>query len=141
MPFADRVALHLRLSEALAAGPGMEGAGKLYEEAEGEAAATLAADLRAEGGHGGPMTARDYADFVTALAADREARSEIRPHALIQIWGTLEARVQGADLLILGGLNDGIWPAAPKADPWLNRALRDAAGLRLPDRVVGLSAQ
>jgi ATP-dependent helicase/nuclease subunit B len=48
--------------------------------------------------------------------------------------------VQGADLLILGGLNDGIWPAAPKADPWLNRALRDAAGLRLPDRVVGLSA-
>jgi ATP-dependent helicase/nuclease subunit B len=47
------------------------------------------------------MTARDYADFFTALAADREARSVLRPHALIQIWGTLEARVQGAELLIL----------------------------------------
>jgi ATP-dependent helicase/nuclease subunit B len=79
------------------------------------------------------MTARDYADFFTALAADREARSVLRPHALIQIWGTLEARVQGAELLILAGLNDGVWPAAPGPDPWLNRALRDAAGLRLPD--------
>jgi ATP-dependent helicase/nuclease subunit B len=59
---------------------------------------------------------------------------------LIQIWGTLEARVQGAELLILAGLNEGVWPAAPGPDPWLNRALRDAAGLRLPDRVIGLSA-
>jgi ATP-dependent helicase/nuclease subunit B len=42
--------------------------------------------------------------------------------------------------LILAGLNDGVWPAAPGPDPWLNRSLRDAAGLRLPDRVIGLSA-
>jgi ATP-dependent helicase/nuclease subunit B len=42
--------------------------------------------------------------------------------------------------LILAGLNEGVWPAAPGPDPWLNRALRDASGLRLPDRVIGLSA-
>ena len=33
------------------------------------------------------------------------------------IWGTLEARVQGAELLILGGLNEGSWPEAPAPDP------------------------
>ncbi|MEL6210637.1 MAG: PD-(D/E)XK nuclease family protein, partial [Pseudomonadota bacterium] len=58
----------------------------------------------------------------------------------VMIWGALEARVQGADLMILGGLNEGIWPAADAADPWLNRRLRAEAGLRLPDRRTGLSA-
>ena len=59
------------------------------------------------------------------------------PHAQILIWGTLEARVQGADLLILAGLNEGSWPEAPKPDPWLNRALRHRAGLLLPERRIG----
>jgi ATP-dependent helicase/nuclease subunit B len=139
-PFAACVDAQVTMAEALAAGPGQDGAGGLYDEDAGDAARMLIDDLRAEAGVGGPMTARDYADFFTALAADREARSVLRPHALIQIWGTLEARVQGAELLILAGLNDGVWPAAPGPDPWLNRALRDAAGLRLPDRVIGLSA-
>jgi double-strand break repair protein AddB len=140
LPFADRVRAHVELAEALAGGPGIDGAGGLYDEDAGAAARDLIDELAAEAASGGPMNARDYADFFAALAADREARSVLRPHALIQVWGTLEARVQGADLLILAGLNEGVWPAAPKADPWLNRPLRDAAGLRLPDRVIGLSA-
>jgi ATP-dependent helicase/nuclease subunit B len=48
--------------------------------------------------------------------------------------------VQGADLVVLGGLNDGTWPAQPPPDPWLNRAMRKAAGLLLPERKIGLSA-
>ena len=56
------------------------------------------------------------------------------------IWGTLEARVQGADLVILGGLNEGSWPEPPPPDPWLNRAMRHEAGLLLPERRIGLSA-
>jgi ATP-dependent helicase/nuclease subunit B len=139
-PFEDLVAAHRDMAEALAAGPERVGTGGLYDEDAGDAARGLLDDLRNEASVGGPMTPRDYADFFTALASDREARSVLRPHALIQIWGTLEARVQGADLLILAGLNDGVWPAAPGPDPWLNRSLRDAAGLRLPDRVIGLSA-
>jgi ATP-dependent helicase/nuclease subunit B len=139
-PFAASVAEQLKIAEALAAGPGQDGSGGLYDKDAGAAARELMDDLLAEAPVAGPMTARDYADFFTALAADREARSVLRPHALIQIWGTLEARVQGAELLILAGLNEGVWPAAPGPDPWLNRALRDASGLRLPDRVIGLSA-
>ena len=52
----------------------------------------------------------------------------------------MEARVQTADLVILGGLNEGIWPSQPKPDPWLNRAMRNAIGLPAPDRQIGLSA-
>ena len=61
-------------------------------------------------------------------------------HAGIAIWGTLEARVQSADLVILGGLNEGIWPRLPGADPWLGRSIRRAIGLPSPERLIGLSA-
>jgi RecB family exonuclease len=56
------------------------------------------------------------------------------------IWGTLEARVQGADVVILGGLNEGSWPEAPSPDPWLNREMRAKSGLLLPERRIGLAA-
>ena len=48
--------------------------------------------------------------------------------------------MQGADLVILGGLNEGTWPERPAPDPWLNRAMRAQAGLLLPERSIGLAA-
>ena len=140
LPLGTRLEAHLARAEALVAGPAGADPSELYAKEAGEVTATLVADLRAAAAMAGPMSARDYADFFAGLTADREVRSALRPHADILIWGTQEARVQGADLTILAGLNDGIWPPAPKADPWLNRPLRDQAGLRLPDRVTGLSA-
>ncbi|MCB1408652.1 MAG: hypothetical protein KDK22_03505, partial [Rhodobacteraceae bacterium] len=45
-----------------------------------------------------------------------------------------------ADLVILAGLNEGIWPAAPEPDPWLSRQMRHRLGLLSPERQIGLSA-
>ncbi|MEM7723026.1 MAG: double-strand break repair protein AddB [Pseudomonadota bacterium] len=140
MALIDRVAAHLDRAEALARGPASDGAGRLYDGEDGAALARLVSELRAEAEAGGAMNALYYRDLFTALTEDREARQTLRPHADILIWGTQEARVQGADLMILAGLNEGTWPLAPAADPWLNRAMRAEAGLRLPDRVIGLSA-
>lgn len=139
-PIADHVAVHTELARHLACEPGAEGSGELYDKEPGKEAARLMANLAADAPHGGLMSARDYADFFTALAHDREVRFALQPHADILIWGTQEARVQGADITILAGLNEGTWPGAAEADPWLNRPLRAEAGLRLPDRVIGLSA-
>jgi inactivated superfamily I helicase len=46
----------------------------------------------------------------------------------------------GVDLAILGGLNEGVWPARPDPDPWLSRKMRRQAGLLSPEREIGLSA-
>ena len=86
------------------------------------------------------MSAGDYGGLFTAVLSRGEVRDRDAPHPNILIWGTLEARVQGADLLILAGLNEGSWPEMPAPDPWLNRTLRDQARLLLPERRVGLSA-
>ena len=35
----------------------------------------------------------------------------------IAIWGALEARLQSVDTLVIGGLNEGVWPREPESRP------------------------
>ncbi|MES2845748.1 MAG: double-strand break repair protein AddB [Pseudomonadota bacterium] len=131
----DHVAHHRTLAERLAGGPG-----GLWDKEAGIAALAAMDELQAEAGSGGDLTPADYRDLFDAILNRGEVRDSITPHPRIMIWGTLEARVQGADLVILGGLNDGTWPKLPPPDPWLNRKMRKDAGLLLPERQIGLSA-
>ncbi len=136
---AQRLIDHIALGERIAQGPG-EGSGGLWKEAAGRSAANLVAELRENSAAVGGIGAADYADLFGAVLARGEVRDRDAGHPNILIWGTLEARVQGADIVILGGLNEGSWPEAPSADPWLNRKMRHDAGLLLPERRIGLSA-
>ena len=61
-------------------------------------------------------------------------------HPRLFIWGLIEARLQHADLLVLGGLNEGTWPALPAPDPWLAPRLRADLGLPSLERRIGLAA-
>ena len=71
-------------------------------------------------------------------------RVAVRPpygqHPRVFIWGLIEARLQHADLTILSGLNEGIWPALPAPDPWLAPRIRRELGLPSLDRRIGLAA-
>ena len=136
----DFVAMHLVLTEALARGFAETGTGVLWDKAAGEEALTALTELQAEAGAGGEMSPADYAGVFLGVLNRHEVRETESVHPGIMIWGTLESRVQGADLVVLGGLNDGTWPAQPPPDPWLNRAMRKEAGLLLPERRIGLSA-
>ncbi len=138
-PLVDWIKHLRKLAEAISAGSSGE-TGTLWDKNAGQKALAVLTSLEDEAKHGGAMTAHDFADLLGALLAGEEVRDRDAPHPRIMIWGTLEARVQGADLLILGGLNEGSWPEAPSPDPWLNRQMRDKAGLLLPERRIGLSA-
>jgi ATP-dependent helicase/nuclease subunit B len=131
---------HLGITTRLAAGFDPCGSGGLWEKAAGEAALTAMTELQTEVEAAGDMSASDYAGLFLGVLQRHDVRETESVHPHIMIWGTLESRVQGADLTILGGLNDGTWPAQPAADPWLNRAMRQEAGLLLPERRIGLSA-
>jgi len=52
----------------------------------------------------------------------------------------LEARLLPADVMILGGLNETVWPAQADSGPWLNRTMRGKMGLPQPEREIGLAA-
>ena len=131
---------HIALASALAAGPSGTGSGGLWQEAAGKEAWRWVQELRREADHGGTLSTRDYHSLFQAVLQKGEVREPRRTHPNVIMWGTLEARVQGADLVILAGLNEGVWPEPPKPDPWLNRKMRQETGLLLPERQVGLSA-
>jgi len=137
---SDRLERHLALTEQLCAGPGGAGSGLLWERKSGEQALQTIDGLRDAAPGGGALNAAAYNDLIGYALRQAEVRDPNAPHPGIMIWGTLEARVQGADLVILAGLNDGTWPESPKPDPWLNRQMRKDAGLLLPERRIGLSA-
>ncbi len=63
-----------------------------------------------------------------------------REHPRVFIWGLLEARLQTADLIVLGGLTEGVWPQTAESGPWMNRPMRAAVGLPSPEERIGLSA-
>jgi RecB family exonuclease len=139
-PLALHIAAHLRLSEALARGTDTEGTGALWQAEAGVALKALMDELQAHADAAADMTANDYRAMFETLLQQRQLREAQIAHPNILIWGTIEARVQGCDLVILGGLNDAIWPKLPEPDPWLNRKMRKDAGLLLPDRQIGLAA-
>ena len=49
------------------------------------------------------------------------------------IWGLLEARLMQADLMVLGGLNEGDWPKLPETGLAM-RPMRAQLGLSAPER-------
>ncbi|WP_151718953.1 double-strand break repair protein AddB [Gemmobacter serpentinus] len=139
-PLPDHLAHHVTLAETLARGPWGDGSGGLWDKAAGQEAARVIADLRQEAGAAGVLAVHDYRNLFDSVLQTGEIREDRGAHPGIMVWGTLEARVSGADLVIMAGLNDGLWPKLPSPDPWLNRKMRKDAGLSLPDRLIGLSA-
>lgn len=61
-------------------------------------------------------------------------------HPRLAILGLLEARLINPDVVIMGGLTEGSWPAQPDPGPWINRPMRDTLGLMPPERSIGLTA-
>jgi len=67
-------------------------------------------------------------------------RTKIKPRTRLSILGLLEARLSRPDLAILGGLNEGRWPASTDSGPWLSRPMRKTLGMQEPERDIGQTA-
>ena len=139
-PLGDWMARLVQQAEGLANGFEPGGTGRLWDEPAGEAVARLFAALHAAADAGGILSGSDFLALLETVFAGEDLREDVQSDPSFAIWGTLEARAQTADLVIAGGLNEGVWPATPSPDPWFNRQMRRDAGLLLPERQIGLSA-
>jgi ATP-dependent helicase/nuclease subunit B len=118
-----------------------QGIALAFEDREGLALAAAFDDLLRGGTTSGLMVQlADYAELFQTAFGDRAVRRRDRPGARLQIYGPLESRLMQADRIIVGGLIEGVWPPAPRIDPWLSRPMRHGLGLDLPERRIGLSA-
>ena len=82
----------------------------------------------------------DVAQFILYVLREETLPTTSTTHARLSIYGVLEARLVPTDIVILGGLNEGSWPAQTDPGPWLNRPMRTLFGLQLPERDIGVSA-
>ena len=140
VPLKDMVRAHVGAAEALAAAPGTEGAVRLWAGAAGATLADFVSELDTAAAATGAIAGSDYPALLDALMAGRSVRPPYGRHPRLHIWGLLEARLQHADVLILGGLNEGTWPAEPAASPWMSRPMMAAFGLPPAERRIGLAA-
>jgi ATP-dependent helicase/nuclease subunit B len=135
-----RLESHVRLAEALAASDAEAGAARLWRNEAGEALADFIAELRDAGRDAPLLSQADYVALLRELMEGVAVRPRYGLHPRLFIWGPLEARLQQAELVVLGGLNEGVWPPEPPVDPWLSRPMRADLGLPAPERRIGLSA-
>ncbi len=86
------------------------------------------------------MDCPGYAALFDRFAAETPVRGPNRSHPRLKILGLLEARLLSADLVLLGGLDETVWPPQVETDPFLNRPMRAALGLASPERRIGQTA-
>lgn len=108
----------------------------------GEAGEALAGFLSDALGANNALEIEPYElpQILEALIADRTVKPVTGGHPRVFIWGTLEARLQTIDTVILGGLNEGSWPGGANVGPFLSRVMQQEMTLEPPERRIGLGA-
>ena len=137
---AELVRAHIRLAEALATSDTTSGAERLWSSETGEGVANFIKQLIEVADTLNLSDGRSYSSLFDTLLIGQVARTSDGSHPRLYIWGLLEARLQKADLLILGGLNEGTWPPDIKPDPWMSRPMRKEFGLPPLDQRIALTA-
>ncbi|QMW23157.1 double-strand break repair protein AddB [Sandaracinobacteroides saxicola] len=87
-----------------------------------------------------PVARGEAPGLLGAMLTDCAVRPPFGLDPRVAIWGPLEARLQRADALVLGGLNEGVWPSSGAPDPWLAPMVRRALDLPTLERRVGFQA-
>jgi len=143
-PPADLLAAHLAAAEALAAAPAMPGGLRLYAAEEGEVLATHLADLAPAMALLPPLDPAAWPALFDAALEGVAARTrrtargrDAEAHPRVEILGLLEARLLTFDRVVLGALDETVWPLATDPGPWMNRRMRAAFGLPEPETRIG----
>jgi ATP-dependent helicase/nuclease subunit B len=143
-PPADLLAAHLAAAEALATTADRAGGLRLYAGEEGEVLANHLADLEGAMRHLPPLDPRAWPPLFDAALAGASARTrrtgrarDAGAHPRVEILGLLEARLLSFDRVVLGALDESVWPLATEPGPWMSRAMRAAFGLPEPEARIG----
>lgn len=134
VPLKELLEAHITLCEKLSAEH------RLWAGEAGNALAEAIAALLAHAELLSDIDPSHYAGLFHTLLGEDVVRPKFSSHPRLAILSAIEARLQQFDCVILGGLNEGSWPALPAADPWMSRPMREAFGLPPLERSIGQSA-
>ena len=144
-PFKEFLHLHIETAENLAHtinddGDIILGKDILWRHESGQALSSILSAYLSQNEYLENLSLSDYAGIFVKILEGAVLRKKYGTHPRIFIWGLLEARLQRADIMILGGLDEDIWPPSSPIDPWMSPLMRKQLGLPSNDRRIGLSA-
>lgn len=139
-PLSELLDIHIRYIESLAATKTMPGSERLWQGEEGRAASRFLSELREVADSMPPLKGADYAGFIESLMGEVQFVSRRPVHPNLKIMTPRDARLIKADVMIAGGLNEGVWPGTPHENPWLSRAMIEQLGLPPPSIAAGQAA-
>ena len=134
------LATHIRTAEKLAATGEKSGDQILWRGEDGEAAAGFVSKWYEQAEVLGNTVVEEYNGLFEAMMAGVTVRPKYGTHPRLKILGPIEARLNRADRVIVGEMNEGVWPLAAVSDPWMSRPMKKDFGFPLPERAVGVSA-
>lgn len=86
------------------------------------------------------LTISDARAVIADALSTVSVRGAMNDNTKISVLGTIESRMQTADIVILTGLNEGMFPSVGYENSWLPRKMSEKIGLPSPDRKVSLMA-
>jgi len=138
--FEDILKTHIKLAEKLATSAENNANKILWKGPDGKNAASFITKILESSKSLGKINGADYIPLFCELMGLESVRANYGTHPRLSILGPIEARLCHFDYIILGELNEGIWPKAEKADMWMSRPMKKDFGFTLPEKSTGILA-
>lgn len=119
----DLLSTHLETTEVLCGGP------LLWEGEHKQEVQELCQTLLKASHAFPPLSGREYTKLFSTLLSTHTLRRQYGVHPRISILSPQQAALAKADLVLLGGMNEGLWPLPPAPDPWLSPVMRSRLNL------------
>ena len=136
--FADILKTHIDIAEKLASSDSALGKTFLWRGDAGKVAVNFITKMLQTSHNIGKISGSDYLYLLDELMGLETVRTNYGTHPRLSILGPIEALLQKFDYVIIGELNEGIWPKTPKADMWMSRPMMIDFGFATPEKNIGI---
>lgn len=140
VPFGEMLNEHIRFAEKLASNDAQPGEKRIWRGDDGVKAARFLKDLCKSADLAPAVTGQEYTDMLQGLMHDVKVHTTKTSHPELRIMTAEQARLLKSDIVILGGINDKVWPPAMQENPWLSPKMIKALGLPAPEEAIGRAA-
>ncbi len=134
----ELIRVHLQTAEVVAATQEKNGADLLWRGEAGEAAAAFFSDWLENADILGQIEPFDYLGLFEVMMSGVMVRPKYGTHPRLKILGPIEARLTHFDRVILGEVNEGVWPQVSVGDPWMSRPMKRDFGFPQPEKNIGV---
>lgn len=138
--FETALKTHIELAEKIASSKNISGDKILWQGNAGKCGAQFITKILASAKSLGDIRGSDYPALLSTLMSMETVRANYGMHPRLSILGPIEARLCHFDYVILGEVNEGVWPKPANADMWMSRPMKKDFGFALPEKNIGILA-